>query len=260
MRARARSVDAARPARSGGSAWRARRARWVGPAVGIAALGVALGGCMPAPATEQARRISDLYGVFLAGGVVVALVVWGLATFAIVRYRRRPGDDTIPRQVRGSLAIEAVWTGVPLVTVLVLFVLTVLTLNAVDARAPEPGVDLKVTAFRWGWTFQYGGTAVSLTSVPSSEPDVVVPVGEPVHVTLTSVDVNHAFFVPAFLFKRDAIPGHVTTFDFQVVAPGVYPGTCAEFCGVYHAEMGFSIRAVSPADYATWLAGQEATP
>jgi cytochrome c oxidase subunit 2 len=232
------------------------------PAIVAALVGVTalVGGCMPAPATEQAKSIAGLYTVFLGGGVIVAILVWGLATFAVLRFRRRVGDETIPRQVRGSVRVEAIWTGIPLLTVLGLFVLTVTTLNTVSAVDPQPGVNLDITAFRWGWTFRYTARDVSITSVPGDEPDVVVPVGETVHVTLASVDVNHAFFVPRFLFKRDAIPGRVTTFDFRVVAPGVYPGTCAEFCGIYHAQMGFTIRGVPVPDFEAWLALQPRTP
>ncbi len=224
--------------------------------VALALIPLVVGGCMPAPASEEAKSTSQLYTVFFVGGVIVWLLVVGLATFAAIRYRQRGDDRKIPRQVRGSIRIEAIWTGIPIVVVLVLFVLSIVVLNVVDARSPDAGVDLKVTAFRWGWTFEYPTQGISIVSSPTSQPDVVVPVGVPVHVAMTSVDVNHAFFVPQFLFKRDAIPGHPTTFDFIVSAPGTYPGTCAEFCGVYHWAMRFTIKGVSQADFATWAAAQ----
>jgi cytochrome c oxidase subunit II len=81
-------------------------------------------------------------------------------------------------------------------------------------------------------------------------------VGEPVRVTVTSADVVHSFYVPQFLFKRDAVPGRETSFDFTVDDPGTYRGQCAEFCGIYHSRMPFSVRAVSPADYDAWVASQ----
>lgn len=219
------------------------------------ALVVAAGGCMPQPATTQAQAISDLYAVFLAGGIVVAVVVWGLVTWAILRYRRR--DDQMPRQSEGNLRIEAVWTLIPLATVLVLFLLTVRTLGTVGAVDPG-GVDLHVTAFRWQWQATYPADGVTLTGTTANELEVVLPVDTPIHVTLESLDVNHSWYVPRFLFKRDAIPGRPTSFELRITDTGSYPGACAEFCGIGHDAMLFSIRAVEPADFAAWLAEQAA--
>ncbi len=138
-----------------------------------------------------------------------------------------------------------------------LFGLTVRTLSTVDAVEPG-GVNLHVTAFRWQWQASYPDDAVTITGTPGQPPEIVLPVDTPVHVTLESLDVNHAFFVPSFLFKRDAIPGRPTYFDLRVTAAGTYPGACAEFCGVGHDEMLFTIRAVDPATFQTWLADHAA--
>jgi cytochrome c oxidase subunit 2 len=221
----------------------------------LALLGSAASGCMPTPASSQGKDISDLYTVFLVGGVIVAVIVWGLVTWAILRYRRR--DDRLPAQTEGSLRIEAIWTLIPLITVLGLFVLTVRTISAVDTVEPG-GIDLHVTAFRWQWQAAYPDSGVQLTGTPDRPIEIVLPVDTPVHVTLESLDVNHAWFVPAFLFKRDAIPGKPTYFDLRVTAPGTYPGACAEFCGIGHDEMLFTIRAVDSATFDSWLRTQEA--
>jgi cytochrome c oxidase subunit 2 len=95
---------------------------------------------------------------------------------------------------------------------------------------------------------------VVLEGIAQTGPELVVPVGETVQVTITGDDVVHAFFVPQFLFKRDAIPGRETTFQFTVDEPGTYRGQCAEFCGVGHPQMPFTVRAVPRADYESWLA------
>lgn len=226
-----------------------------------------LGGCMPVAATEQGGATERLYSVFLAGGIVIGLLVWSLATFAILRYRRPGPHDPghpLPRQTAGNLTIEIVWTAIPVAIVLALFGLSVVALGAIERRDPDPGVELRATAYRWGWTFDYPGRSITVSSAPAGAdataatpgtvggPEVVVPVGVPIHVTLDAVDVNHAFFVPRFLFKRDAIPGRPTTFDLVVSAPGIYGGVCAEFCGVYHAEMPFTIRAVTAAEFERW--------
>jgi cytochrome c oxidase subunit 2 len=207
--------------------------------------------------TTQAQDISDLYAIFLGAGIVVGAIVWVLATVAVIRGRR--GRDAEPPQTHGDVRIEALWTVIPLITVLVLFGLTIQTLNTVDARGTG-GVNLHVTAFRWQWQAVYPDAGVRLVGTDDRPLEVVLPVGQTVHVTLDSFDVNHAFYVPAFLFKRDAIPGQPTAFDLQVSAPGVYPGACAEFCGVGHASMPFTIRGVDQATFDAWLSQQLANP
>jgi cytochrome c oxidase subunit 2 len=221
---------------------------------GFAAL--ASTGCLPAPATEQGHAIADLYAVFLAGAVVVALAVWIPATWAIVRHRRRRvAAEELPPQIRGDLRLEALWTILPSLTVLVLFILTVIALGPVQARR-EGSVNLHVTAFRWGWQFVLPDERVQVTGVLGQTAEVVLPVGEPVHVTLTATDVVHSFYVPAFLYKHDANPGREQTFDLTIAQPGVYGGQCAEFCGTFHSRMPFVIRAVNRAEYEQWLAVQ----
>ncbi len=210
---------------------------------------------MPTPSSTQGKEISDLYAVFLVGGIIVATIVWALVTWAILRYRKR--DDRLPVQTEGNMRIEAIWTLIPVVTILVLFLFTVRTLSAVDTVDPG-GVNLHVTAFRWQWKATYPDSGVTITGTDAQHLEIVLPVDTPVHVTLESLDVNHAFYVPAFLFKRDAIPGRPTTFDIRVTAPGVYPGSCAEFCGIGHDQMLFTIRGVDMATYTAWLADHAA--
>ncbi len=89
---------------------------------------------------------------------------------------------------------------------------------------------------------------------------MVVPVGETIQLTLTSRDVIHGFYVPAFLFKRDVIPGQANAFDFTVDEPGTYTGQCTQFCGLFHHAMTFTLRAVTPAEFDAWLAQKQATP
>ncbi|HEX8941365.1 MAG TPA: cytochrome c oxidase subunit II [Candidatus Limnocylindrales bacterium] len=227
----------------------------LGLALALPAL-LVLGGCIPQPATSQAQATATLYWIFIGAGAVVAALVWGLISWSILRYRRR--DDSLPVQTRGNVTLEVIWTGLPILTVLVLFGLTLVTLGRVDARSGDHGVNVKVTAFQWQWRFDYLDAGVSVIGRVDQPPTFVVPAGVPVHVTLVSNDVDHAFWVPAFLFKRDAIPGHPTQFDFEVVTPGTYAGQCAEFCGVYHDRMLLTVQAVSQADYQAWLTTQRA--
>ena len=225
---------------------------------GLVATGALVSACLPAAATAEGRAIGDLYLAFFAIALVVAGIVFGLTTFAILRYRSGRSDE-LPEQVRGSTKAEIVWTAIPILTIVGLFIGTLVVLNRVEARSERPGAEIRVEAFRWGWQFSYPAEGVAVSGIGDPGPEAVVPVGEPVRVTLAAHDVVHAFYVPLFLFKRDAIPGRESSFEFTVEAPGTYRGQCAEFCGIYHSRMPFTIRAVSRADYEAWLASQPPT-
>ena len=221
----------------------------------LAVAAASVAGCMPAGATTQGKDISSLYDVFLVGGIIVAAIVWVLVTWSILRYRRR--DDRLPKQTEGNLKIEVLWTVIPLITVLALFGLTAYTLGNVSAVEPG-GVNVKVVAFRWQWQITYSDAGVTDTGTTDHPLQMVLPVDTPIHVTLESLDVVHAMYLPAFLFQRDATPGYPTTFDLQITQPGTYPGACAELCGIGHDQMLFSVKAVDLATYRQWLANRVA--
>ncbi len=228
-------------------------------AVAGAALAVLVGACLPAPATVEARQVAGLYATFVAIAAVVAIIVLGLALFAVLRYRRRPDDDTLPRQVHGDLRLELLWTGIPIVTIVVLLILSVGVLNGFDAAVrATPGAEIRVTAFRWGWRFEYPRDGVTVVGTGEPGPEMVVPYGESIALTLGSADVQHAWYVPQFLVKHDVYPGRTARLDLLIERPGTYGAQCAEFCGLLHDRMPFTVRAVSPAEYAAWLEGQRA--
>jgi cytochrome c oxidase subunit 2 len=210
----------------------------------------------PPTLTTQAALMQANWVLFLIVGGAVAVVVWGLILFAIVRWRRPAGSDpgALPPQFRSNNVLEIGWTIVPLVIVGALFVHTYRAEAGVDALVARPDVTVNVNAYRWGWTFAYvaGPTVGGSFANP---PQLVLPRDETTRIVLTSSDVNHAFWVPAFLFKRDAIPGLVNRFDLHPLHDGTYAGHCAEFCGYAHALMGFRVKVVSPDDYRQWLKG-----
>ncbi len=234
--------------------------RWLVAALAVAGA-ASVSGCLPQAATTEGASVNSLYTVAVAMSVVVAVIVWGLMTFAIIRYRRRPRSvSDLPPQTQGSLVLETIWTVGPLLAILVLFTLTLMTLNVVNA-APQQGSDpvhMNVNAFRWGWRMTFPDDGVSVEGVRVPGPVVELPVGRPVEIYLTSDDVIHSFFVPQFLYKKDAIPGHPNTFTVTIKDPGSYSGQCAEFCGIYHSQMPFTIVAVSEPEYEAWLAAQRA--
>jgi len=222
---------------------------------GLAAATLAVAGCVPDAVTAEGRAVATLYAGFVVIAAVVGAIVFGLLTFAILRYRGGP-ERGLPPQDRGHWRLEAIWTGLPVLAVVGLFGATLVVLGRVDARSEAPAAEIRVEAFRWGWTFRYPSERITISGIGRPGPEVVVPVGEPVRVTLAATDVVHAFFVPQFLFKRDAIPGRENVFEFTVEDPGTYRGQCAEFCGIGHARMPFAIRAVPRPDYDAWLAAQ----
>jgi cytochrome c oxidase subunit 2 len=252
---------------------RLRRALRAGAALLLIGL---LTGCMlpPTPATDAGQDVFNVYVAILIMAAIVFVGVEGFIVYAIVRYRRAPGDDTLPPQTHGNTQIEIIWTAIPTVIVLILFVISTLTLATVEARAPEPGVLIEAEGFQWQWNFRYddgdGDTENDLviTGTAGEPPTMGVPVGEPIRVTLPSRDVIHAFYVPNFLIKRDVIPvgEHDTPneMEFTITEPGTYAGQCAEFCGELHADMTFTVEAMSRADYDTWLeamkSGEEPAP
>jgi len=230
-------------------------------AAGGALVSLAAAACLPAPATTEARAIASLYTIFLAAAAVVAAIVLGLATWSVIRYRagRTADADDPPAQTHGNTRLEILWTVVPAVTIAALFGFTLVTLARVDTVDPVEagrGAEIEVTAFRWGWTFTYPAEGITVSGFQEPGPEVVVPVGEPITVRLDSADVVHSFYVPRFLFKRDVVPGRENIFQFTVEEAGSYGGQCAEFCGLYHSRMPFTVRAESRPDYEAWLAAQ----
>lgn len=219
-----------------------------------------LAGCLlpPEPVTEVGKNVFNLYVVVLILAGIVFVGVEGFILYAIVRYRRQPGDDTLPEQLHGNTTVEIVWTLIPTVIVFILFGVSMVSLAEVEARSDNPGAVIQVDGFQWNWTFRYQDGPV-VNSEGGEPPVLRVPVGEPVRLVLNSLDVNHAFYVPQFLIKRDLIDlgenGRHNELEFTITEAGTYAGQCAEFCGTSHADMKFVVEAMSREDYDAYLEG-----
>jgi len=200
-------------------------------------------------------------------GVAVAVLVWGLIFWSMIRYRRR--DDRIPRQFHQNIPIEIIYTVIPVLLVGVIFYATVISENKVDAVASKPSEIINVTAYRWGWRFAYENSSgasqnvliqtraepklLAQSATSSEYPQLVLPDNATVRIVLESSDVVHGFYIPAFNFSRYAQPGVINEFDFTPTTTGVFRGQCAQYCGLYHSEMLFSVKVVSQSDFSTWL-------
>jgi cytochrome c oxidase subunit 2 len=217
------------------------------------------------PASQQGRYIYDFYPVVFWIAVAVFILVEGLLLWIVLRYRRRPSDTELPSQTHGNSLLEVVWTLIPALVVTGLFVFTVDTLGKVetaDQPGDNPALTIDVTGFQWQWTFDYPDQGISLTGVGREGPTMALPVGEKVRIRLHSgdTDVIHSFYVPQFLYKKDAIPGRTNQFDVIVEQVGTYAGQCAEFCGFGHADMHFSVVAMTRADFDAWVVQQQTPP
>ncbi|HEX2140765.1 MAG TPA: cytochrome c oxidase subunit II [Candidatus Limnocylindria bacterium] len=220
-----------------------------------------LGGCLlpPEPKTEAGESVFNLYLITLVLAAIVFVGVEGFILYAVFRYRRKPGDEVLPEQHHGNNLIEIIWTAIPTVIVLTLFTFSMLSLAEVEARVEgDEGVQIEVDGFQWSWQFHYQDPEVTIGGTAADPPVMVVPVGEPVVLTLTTRDVNHSFYVPDFLIKRDLIDfgpqREPNELRFTVDEVGTYAGQCAEFCGTQHADMTFVVEARERADYDAYLA------
>ena len=218
----------------------------------------------PEAVTTQGAEIRELYAIVFLIAVVVFFLVEGLIVWTVLRYRRKPGDDTLPPQTHGNNVAEIVWTLAPLVVVLYLFFVSWQTLNSIEAVSANPETRIRAVAGQFQWTFDYldetGENVLYTEFLPTGEDGGMnVPAGRSVYLTLESPDVIHAFYVPQFLFKRDVVPGRVNSFEFDVderFAGQTFRGQCAELCGAGHRVMLFDVHAKTPADFDAWLAAK----
>jgi cytochrome c oxidase subunit II len=247
---------------------RVRVARAAGLTAGVLVGVLGLSGCtndtftrlgFPNPITEQGKTTLTLWQGSWIAGLAVGALVWGLILWAVIFHRKR--GNRLPPQVRYNMPIEILCTTVPFVLIAVLFYFTVKDENYIDKLSPNPQVVVNVLGFQWSWQFnypQYGVTNVGNTWGEGPLPVLEVPTGETVRFNLTSADVDHAFWVPEFLFKRDVIPGHPNHFQVTLTQTGTFTGHCSELCGLYHSRMLFTLKVVTPQQFQAYMAAEQA--
>jgi cytochrome c oxidase subunit 2 len=214
-------------------------------------LSIAGCGALPPGATTQALVLHQDWTIFTMVALVVAIIVFGLILFPLFAWRRK--SDAYPVQTRQNTKLELTYTVIPLVMVIALFAVTYRDEVSVEHLEAHPANVVDILAFQWSWQFHYAGTKIDVAGTPEAPPQLVLPVNETTRINLTSSDVNHEFWVPAFLFKRDAIAGVKNSFDLRPIRMGLYSGRCAEFCGFNHAMMTFTVRVISRGAYDRWL-------
>jgi cytochrome c oxidase subunit II len=207
-----------------------------------------------------------VFGQIFPLELVIGLVVFGLvvvamaAAVAVSRRKKRRGRPAARRE--HWHALEAAF-GLVLAGVAAFLVAESFSTNAADfpRTGPKPAVQVDVTAFQWCWRFRYAGQPATVigSCQGGRYPVLVLPVGKPVQIDLTSNDVVHAFWVPHLDVKMNAYPGHVNSFTITVDREGRWIGRCAQFCGLYHYLMDFWVQAVPPIQFSRWLHAQAAT-
>ena len=217
---------------------------------------------MPEGASDRSASVIEFWQWTWVAAMIVGVLVWGLIIYSVVRFRRR-SDDEIPVQTRYNLPMEILYTIAPVVVVLVFFKFVIDVQEDVTEEV-EAEHTISVVGQQWSWTFNYiedealdGETSVYQVGTPAEIPTLYLPVGESVRFELSSPDVIHSFWVPAFTYKLDVVPGRDNAFTMTPVREGTFVGKCAELCGAYHSRMLFNVEVVSPEEYAERLAELE---
>ncbi|GAB7387608.1 cytochrome c oxidase subunit II [Bacillaceae bacterium] len=186
--------------------------------------------------------------------LLVCAVVFSIFAYVLIRYRKRPGQDGIPKQVEGNTKLEIVWTVIPIILLLILAVPTVKQVFylAEGPSGDEDALKVKVTGYQYWWDFEYPDLGIRASQ------ELYIPTGKKVYFEVTAKDVIHSFWVPALGGKVDATPGLTSNLWLQADEEGVYAGKCAELCGPSHALMDFKVVAVSPEEFDDWVAKMKA--
>jgi cytochrome c oxidase subunit 2 len=198
---------------------------------------------------DTRHEYSHLFDVYVPIALAVFAIVAGTIVFAIVRYRRRPGR--VPSGRSEAPVAELLYITALGGIVALLVSLTFTTEAKVDRVSGQPALQVDVTASKWKWRFSYPAYGISIVSADVRPATLYVPTGETVRFQLVSLDVIHSFYVPALRFKRDAFPEKATTFDLVFDRPR-FMGQCAEFCGLHHADMRFSVEAMPAREFRSW--------
>ena len=205
------------------------------------------------PAGVQAAHIGNLWWVmFWTCAAIYAAVVIAVA-LAITR--RTPEDGPSPGH-RAAVRSVAVATALSVVILVGLLFASVATGRAVGSLSTDDALGIEVVGAQWWWSVQYDNPVPALRVTTANE--LHLPVGRPILITLRAFDVIHSFWVPNLHGKIDLIPGRKNTIALQVDKPGIYRGQCAEYCGLQHAHMAFTVVAEPSDDFERWLAAQRA--
>lgn len=200
----------------------------------------------PEQASTIARSVDHLHFFITAVTLFFTSVIFLVIFYFMIKYRRRSPDER-PSAIEGSLPLEILWTAIPTVIVAIIFVWSS-SLYFQNSEPPPGSTEIFVTGRQWMWKVEHPEGQREIN-------ELHVPLGRPVKLTMTSEDVIHDFFVPAFRVKKDVLPGRYTTLWFEPTKLGTFHLFCAQYCGAFHAGMIGSVIVMEPDAFESWLAG-----
>ncbi len=200
----------------------------------------------PEQASSIARSVDQLYLFLTAVTLFFTVLIFSIIFYFMIKYRRRSPNER-PKAIEGSFPLEVLWTAIPTLIVALIFVWSSV-LYFRNAEPPKGAMEIFVTGKQWMWKIEHPEGQREIN-------ELHVPLGRPVKLTMTSEDVIHDFFVPAFRVKKDVLPGRYTTLWFEATKVGTFHLFCAQYCGAFHAGMIGSIIVQEPDEYERWLAG-----
>jgi cytochrome c oxidase subunit II len=231
------------------------------------------------PASPVMEQLVNLHNWLLVMCVVVSLFVLGLLTYVCIRFRE--SNNPVPSKTTHNTLIEVIWTVIPILILVAIIIPSWKIINYMD-KTDKADVTLKAIGYQWYWGYEYmdgPGKGIHFESYMKLEhPDkgmeslqllpgeprnlevdnqVVLPVGENIRILTVGADVIHSWSIPAFGVKLDAVPGKVNETWVKITKVGDYYGQCSQLCGSKHAFMPIHIHAVSPEDYAKWVAKKD---
>ncbi len=209
---------------------------------------------MPVAGTKIAEEVDSFYAFLVVASLISFLILIGGMIWFLVKYKRTSLDQKSAYITHNNFA-EFTWSFIPLVILMIIFYWGWEIYAKLKTPPENIAEEIHVTAMQWAWEYKYrnGRTINSLSNDP-----MVVPAAKPVKLILTSKDVIHSFFVPAFRVKQDAVPGKYTELWFEAKEPGNYVVQCTEYCGTKHSNMMIRIQAMNHEDYVAWFHGEEA--
>ncbi|WP_337099968.1 cytochrome c oxidase subunit II [Paenibacillus sp. YIM B09110] len=198
-------------------------------------------------AEEQFGLMKLTIGIML----IVIVIVFAISLYVIIRFRRRKGDNTIPKQVEGNHKLEIIWTVIPIILLIILAVPTVQSVfNLSKDYSKDPdAIKVIVTSHQYWWEFEYPELGIKTAQ------ELIIPTGKTISIEAKSADVLHSFWIPSLAGKIDTNPGaNVNRMYFSAPKEGVYLGKCAELCGPSHGLMDFKVKSVDESSFDRWTA------
>ncbi|HWA16491.1 MAG TPA: cytochrome c oxidase subunit II [Gemmatimonadales bacterium] len=225
------------------------------PACLLALLPLLLLACSPdqypqttlSPRADFARESDSILRLTLIAATVVFVLVEGALLLAMWKFRNRPGAAE-PVQTHGNTTLEIVWTIIPAFILAMIAVPTVRTIFKTSVKPGADALQVEVIGHQWWWEFKYPQLGITTAG------ELRIPVGRTVNLEMTTKDVLHSFWVPAFAGKRDVFPNRFNNLWFTAEVTGDFPAQCVEFCGIQHARMAYRIISMDAAEFDSWAA------